>query len=241
MLSRRLSVGFGILSLLVCAHIGHIPLCAEELSLPETIVIPRDARAHPNLPPSPSALPTFRSDIEFSGHTLEPNLRGRRPIEITIIRHMRSDSGSRDECWAVRYPAAQVGMILPLCGGIGRIEATGRDIRFKMLPESDCPNGMKHPRDGFPLLYGTDRGVLRIDRIGRDVTRAISVDLTHTQHLTDPKGKPTQQRELFTNLRIGSTFKLHTTAGEKEYTLTQIVMPNEKQKIVGWIIVAPKP
>ena len=243
MLSRRLSVGFGILSLLVCAHIGDHALAAEEISLPDTITIPRDGRAHPNLPPAPSALPTFRSDVEYSGHTLEPNLRGRRPFEITVVRHIGTDGDSpaRDACWATRYPAAQVGMVLPLCGGIGRIEATGKDVRFVMLPESDCPPGVKHPGDGFPLLYGTDRGTLRIDRIGRDVTRAISVDLTHTQHLTDPKGKPTQQRELFTNLRIGSTFTLHTTAGESEYTLMQIVLPNEKQKVVGWIVVAPKP
>jgi hypothetical protein len=241
MLSRRHSVGFAVFSLLVCTSIGNVRLIADEVSLPDTITVPRDARTHPNLPAVPSALPTFRSDVEYAGHTLEPNLRGRRPIEITIIRHMRVEDGTRDACWAVRYPAAQVGMILPLCGGIGRIEETGKDIRFKMLPESDCPKGVKHPAGGFPLLYGTDRGVLRIDRIGRDVTRAISVDLTHTQHLTDPKGKHTQQRELFTNLRIGSTFTLHTTAGETEYTLTQIVVPNEKQKIVGWIIVTPTP
>ena len=243
MLSRRLSVGFRILLLLVCAPIGTYALVADEISLPDTITIPRDARTHPNLPPVPSALPTFRSDVEFSGHTLEPNLRGRRPIEITIVRHFGpgGDSPGRDACWAIRYPAAQVGMVLPLCGGVGRIEATGKDILFKMLPEADCPKGVKHPRDGFPLLYGTDRGVLRIDRIGRDVTRAISVDLTHTQHIADAKGKPTQQRELFTNLRIGSTFTLHTTAGESEYTLTQIVLPNEKLKVVGWIVVVPKP
>jgi hypothetical protein len=240
MSSRHLSVGFGILSLLFCTYLRADPSASEEPALPDTITIPRDARTHPNLPSVPSALPTFRADVEFSGHLFEPNLRGRRPFEITMVRRLGLDGSVRHESWATRYPASQVGLLLPICGGIGRIEATGKETRFKMLPESDCPRGVQHPRDGFPLLYGTDRGTLRIDRIGRDVTRAISVDLTHTHYVDSPKG-PMPQRELFTNLRIGKTFTLHTPTGESEYTLTQIVLPNEKQKIVGWIIVQPQP
>jgi hypothetical protein len=212
----------------------------EEVPLPETITVLPDARTHPNLPPVSSALPTFRQDLEFAGLTLEPDEDEPRGLEISTIHRLGFDGTPPilDATWITQYPACEVGLLLPLCGGIGRVEASGKAVRFKMLAGADVPAGLKPPRDDFPLILGAPVEIVRLDRIARTRAGELTVDLTTTRLTPGPNDTVTRASQSHPGLKVGSEFTLDGFV-PPTYRITQIVPPDDGRHIVGWITVKP--
>src|SRR3569623_679737 len=108
-----------------------------------------------------------------------------------------------------------------------------------MLAESDLPPGVSFPSDNLPVILGAP-GNLRLERIGLDDTGALSADITQEWKPSNHK-EADRKSESLTGLKIGSTFTRKYSWGTCDYRVMQIIAPDPKHHVPGWIGVRPVP
>jgi hypothetical protein len=177
--------------------------------------------------------------VGFTAVRSPADATGRRPLSVQTMSGW-DGTFTRFEICPTTYPTCEVGMVLPLCGGVGRVESVSdENIKFKMLKGAGTPADITSALNDFPLILGIPTNDLRVDRIGTDEDGQLSADLTQTRDAPGDGPKQKIVREQFTRLTLDRTFVLQDDDTVTEYLITELVPPDAEQKIVGWIKLRP--